>query len=231
MIAKDFKPFFSWVFIIITMMTLSSCARSRGPTPDQRMAAVRSKWTICLDPGHGGDDYGTHSIERPRYHEKYLALATALMTQDHLEKMGYRVILTRKDDGFVSLDDRVKIAHQKKADLFVSIHFNSAPNRGASGVEVYHYKLGKERWRGETSRRLAQQVVARVAKTAGVKTRGAKQGNFAVIRNTSIPAILVEGGFLTNAQEMDRIKDPKHLNRIAYGMALGIDEHLHSPVR
>jgi N-acetylmuramoyl-L-alanine amidase len=181
---------------------------------------------IVLDAGHGGDDYGTHSVEKPKYHEKFLTLATALMVRDQLKKMGYQVIMTRSDDRFITLDQRAKIANSRRADLFISLHYNSAPSRKAHGAEIFFYNSKKDKGRASQSKKLATKVLGHLTKGGKRVSRGVKAGNFSVIRNTNMPAILVEAGFLTNADEMRHLGDPKNLNKIAWGIAKGVDEFL-----
>ncbi len=210
------------LLLILWIPLCAPCAgRDKKGTPSH---SRRKSKTIVVDAGHGGDDYGTHSLQKPRYHEKFLTLATSLMVRDHLKRMGYQVIMTRTTDKFISLDQRTNIANKRKADLFVSIHFNSAPSRQAHGTEIFFYDSRKEKVRASRSKGLAQRVLTHVTKSSKTASRGVKAGNFAVIRNTKMPAILVEGGFLTNAEEMRVLKDPKVLNKIAWGIAKGVDE-------
>ena len=90
---------------------------------------------IVLDPGHGGQDYGTYSSKATKYQEKNLTLTATRMVKTYLEQMGYRVSMTRTNDTFVALDKRAAFANERTSKLFVSIHFNSAPNKQAEGVE------------------------------------------------------------------------------------------------
>ncbi len=95
---------------------------------------------IMIDPGHGGHDVGTQSISKPRYQEKSLNLVTAQFVKNYLQQLGYRVVLTREEDKFVSLDKRAKMANEQKPVIFVSIHYNSAPSAEAQGIEVFFYQ-------------------------------------------------------------------------------------------
>src|SRR5262245_5618010 len=81
------------------------------------------KFSIVLDPGHGGHDIGTQSISKPRYQEKSLNLVTARFVREYLQQLGYQVLMTREEDKFVSLDRRAQIANEHKPTLFVSIHY------------------------------------------------------------------------------------------------------------
>lgn len=184
------------------------------------------KIVIMVDPGHGGDDFGTNPLGSAKYHEKYLNLSTSQLLKDYLNKMGYAVILTRTDDTFISLDQRSDMANQKKADLFVSVHYNSAPSTDANGIEVFYYHDNANPNRMKKSKALARAVIAKMIEQTQAKSRGIKQGNLAVIRETNMPAILIEGGFMTNTHEMEKIKKLSYQKSIAQGIAHGIHDYL-----
>lgn len=181
---------------------------------------------IVIDPGHGGHDTGTQSITKPRYQEKSLNLTTAQFVSTYLQQLGYQVFLTREDDRFVSLDKRAQFANEKKPALFVSIHYNSAPSAEAKGVEVFFYQSKTNKERTQKSKKLAQSVLKCILKETKAHSRGIKQANYAVIRETNMPAILVEGGFVTNEKELQSLKDPAYLKRLAWGIVCGIETYL-----
>lgn len=185
-----------------------------------------SKKLIVIDAGHGGDDFGTRSLSQPKYHEKSLNLTTALVLNDFLQKMGYLTMMTRSKDEFIPLQKRAEFANEKKADLFVSVHYNSAPAKQAEGIEIFYFKSDDNKIRSTESDKLATSVLTQVTQLTKAKSRGVKHGNFAVIRETKMPAILIEGGFLTNEREMNKIKDPVYVKNIAWGIAKGIQEFL-----
>ncbi|MBY0528946.1 MAG: N-acetylmuramoyl-L-alanine amidase [Rhabdochlamydiaceae bacterium] len=177
---------------------------------------------IILDPGHGGTDHGAAVRS---FQEKKVTLLATLLTKKHLEELGYRVLLTRSRDAYLSLPRRVSIANKASGVLFVSIHFNSAKNTDAHGIEVFYYG-SSEPWRSRASQRLANCILYRVIDQTTAHSRGVKHGNFHVIRETEMPAVLVEGGFITNAHERDRLKSRDYLNRMAIGIAQGVDKYL-----
>lgn len=181
---------------------------------------------IVIDPGHGGEDLGTQSLSKPKYLEKHFNLATAKMLKDFLEQKGYSILLTRSDDTFIPLDKRAEFANTRDSKLFVSVHYNSAPSPEAQGIEVFYYRSKDDQDRSAESKILAQNVLKRVIKNTDAKSRGVKHGNLAVIRLTKMPAILIEGGFLTNDEEMQKLKDPSYLKQIAWGIAQGIDDYI-----
>lgn len=181
---------------------------------------------IVIDPGHGGEDFGTNSRVPPKYQEKYLNLATSRMLNNYLKQMGYDTLMTRDSDIFVTLDKRALMANTQKPRLFVSVHYNSAPNKEAEGVEIFYFRSEEDKARSKESKQLAQNVLDGVIKNTGAKSRGVKHGNLSVIRQTTMPAILVEGGFLTNEKEMEKIKDATYLKKVAWGIAQGIHAYI-----
>lgn len=185
-----------------------------------------SQSVIVIDPGHGGYDYGTHSLGKPKYHEKYLNLSTSEMLKKFLEQYGYKVVMTRSDDTFISLENRAEFANNLNTKLFVSVHYNSAPNTKAEGIEVFYCRSDSDKSRVCESKLLAQCVLDKILKNTKANSRGVKHGNFAVIRHTKMPAILVEGGFLTNTGEMDKIKTLGYQKKMAQSIAEGIKDFL-----
>ncbi|MBA3722282.1 MAG: N-acetylmuramoyl-L-alanine amidase [Parachlamydiaceae bacterium] len=198
--------------------------QSKPNVPPFKPSLIKEKCTIVIDPGHGGHDVGTQSVSKPRYQEKSLNLVTANFVKGFLQQLGYKVILTRQTDKFISLDKRAQFANDLKPDLFVSIHYNSAPSAEAEGVEVFFYQSKDDKKRVLQSKKLAQSVLKNVIAHTKAKSRGVKQGNFAVIRETKMPAILIEGGFVTNDNEMQKLKDPAYLKKLAWGIANGVEE-------
>lgn len=181
-----------------------------------------AKPLIILDAGHGGTDEGA---KVHYFMEKRLALMTTLLVRKSLEEMGYRVILTRSKDVFIPLHRRVSIANKTKAVLFASIHYNSSPAPEAHGIEVF-YHGGSEIKKSQQSRKLASSVLEELISQTSALSRGVKNGNFHVIRETVMPSILIEGGFMTNPEERANLRDKKYLEKIAKGIALGIDRYL-----
>lgn len=174
---------------------------------------------IVLDPGHGGYDLGARMFS---VDEKSLALSTALLTKKHLQEKGYRVILTRSRDVFISLEKRASIANETKGIVFVSIHFNAANNPIAKGVEVF-YNLSQDKIRAGNSKKLASKVLENIVQKTSSENRGVKEGKFFVIRETKMPSILVEAGFMTHPDELHLLKDVNYRDKIAKGIAEGVD--------
>jgi N-acetylmuramoyl-L-alanine amidase len=193
---------------------------------------------VVLDPGHGGTDYGTHG---ERGIEKTLTLDLARRVKERLEAVGLRVGLTRSADRNVSLDARVEFAGEKHADLFVSLHFNSGGS--ATGIETYCVPPAGavataatfHNWRrsrqepDEPANRfddrnvwLAHCVQKTLIHSTGDNDRGVRRARFVVVRDAPCPAILVEGGFLTNDGEESRLLRPEYRDTLAKAIADGI---------
>lgn len=181
-----------------------------------------AKPLIILDPGHGGSDEGA---KVHFFMEKSLTLMTSLLLRKHLTEMGYRVIMTRSKDVFIPLHRRVSIANKTKAVLFVSVHYNSSPSPDAHGIEIFYYN-GNQPARAQQSRKLGNFILKELISQTHALSRGVKSGNFHVIRETSMPAVLVEGGFMTNKEERSNLRDKGYLEKIAKGTALGIDKYV-----
>lgn len=198
------------------------------PAPPYKPEYRRTDALIVIDAGHGGEDRGTTSLTKPYYQEKFLTLSTAKFLKEFLRQMGYRTLMTRNDDTFIPLLERAAIANEADADhaLFVSVHYNSAPSSEANGIEVFFYQSEENKPRSKASKQLGAMVLDEVIQNTGAKSRGVKQGNFAVIRETKVPAILIEGGFMTNGAEMSLIKDPMYIKRLAFGIAKGVDHYI-----
>ena len=141
--------------------------------------------------------------------------------------MGYRVALTRSGDFFLPLARRVFIANKANARLFVSIHFNSCPNTTANGIEIF-FSNGQRRQRAFASYNLAKKILDKTTNYTKFKARGVKKANFRVIRETKMPAVLVEGGFLTNPFERKCLCQRVYLDHLAKGISQGIDSYLKS---
>lgn len=182
---------------------------------------------IIIDAGHGGKDAGT-CHQKDGYEEKKLTLETALSVADQLKKLGYKIVLTRNQDIFVPLETRSEIANSTSADLFVSIHYNYSTSQEAEGIEVYYYKENKNppTARIVKSKNLGQEVIKQIVRETGATSRGVKQANFAVVRQTKMPAILIEAGFLSNPQEREKIKNPRYQKALAKAIAQGVDHYL-----
>ena len=193
-----------------------------------------TKRAIFLDPGHGGSDSGAVSNG---LREKDLTLSVYNKVSSRLASLGYSVLTSRNTDKDVSLVSRADQANKSNADMLLSIHFN-AGGRGASyGIETYYYKsrpeytpaINKDKHddpeRLEKSRKLAQKIQQSLVSKTGAYDRGVKRETFAVLRETSIPSILVELGFIDNQEEASKIKTNEYQEKLADGIVDGIVEY------
>lgn len=218
----------SFLFSFLSILLLSSCqSRSKAKIEGDELLSTLPgylKPLIILDAGHGGKDIGASS-KRYSIQEKQLSLKTAKQVATKLEKLGYSTVLVRKSDRFIELDERVNIANRYPGGLFVSIHFNSARNPLAEGIEIYYFERSKPSKRDIESKRLSSCILdAAIAKTrAG--SRGVRLGAYRVIKNTNIPSCLVEGGFITCPREARRLASSSYIDKLSSGIAAGIDTY------
>lgn len=170
--------------------------------------------TVVIDPGHGGHDNGG---QWGRVYEKHLALDTAYRLEGKLKAMGYQTVMTRRSDYFISLPQRVSTGNRYRNAIFVSIHYNYTWKQDVSGLETFYSS--------EQSRPLAACVHDRLIRRTRTVDRHVKYARFYVIRNSVLPAILVEGGFVSNAAERGRMKSAWFRDAIAQGIAEGIQNY------
>lgn len=171
-----------------------------------------SSTTVVIDAGHGGHDRG--GIPGQRVAEKEMTLDVAQRLKSLLAASGYRVVMTRDSDVFVPLPTRVAIGNSYGNAIFVCIHFNSAKRIGAGGIETYFYS--------RDSLPLASAVHYYVAGGAPSSNRGVRRRGFYVLRKTTIPAVLVECGFLTNPTEAAYAQTTSYRQKLAEEIAAGI---------
>lgn len=177
------------------------------------------KFTVLIDPGHGGNDKGTQSKRDKNIYEKDLNLEIAKKVANKLSKHeDVQVLVTRSDDKYVSLDERVNTAKKNSVDALVSIHLNAQEDETtATGIETW-YRAGAT----DGSKKLAESVQQTMLSYVKEKDRGILENNFEVLRDSDMPAILVECGFLTNPQDEKKLLDKKHQNQLAEGIIQGI---------
>lgn len=174
---------------------------------------------IVIDAGHGGKDPGAiaNGLE-----EKEIILDVSLRLQKLLEQAGFQVLMTRTDDTFLELSERVDFANSHDADLFVSIHANSATNTSANGTETFWNSANS----GPESKRLAEEIQAMLIEKLGTFNRGVKTANFQVIRTTKMPSALVELAFLTNKKDAEMMAKDEFRQTSAEAIFQGIMNYL-----
>lgn len=202
--------------------------------------------TVVIDAGHGGKDSGSLG---PYGNEKGYALKVARMVRDLLQQKGYRVVMTRDSDVFISLPNRVNIANKYRNAIFISIHFNSSHNVMASGIETFTISpvgvphMGRDVRAGDFrsvpgnmmdsasialatavhSRSLLYLNNDRYGDNFQIPDRGIKRARFDVLTGIKIPAILFEGGFLSNRLEARKVHTPSYQKKLAEAIARAVD--------
>ena len=206
-----------------------------------RFADTRRLTTICLDPGHGGRDTGNRAPGFFSHYEKTYTLALALELRSQLQRAGFNVLLTRSQDTKVELPDRPALANRRGADLFISLHFNSTETgrNEVEGPETYCITpvgASSTNARGEgsdygptTANRLEQkslllayQMERALVQNLRVPDRGVRRARFAVLRDATMPAILIEGGYMTHPADSKRIYSAVGRSQMAQAMVKGI---------
>ena len=209
------------------------------------------KYTIVVDPGHGGRDSGARGNG---YNEKDIALQVATRLANNL-RQDYNVIMTRDSDFFVPLDARAKIGNDANADFFISIHLNSGSSSSANGTEVFYFSKKDQgsyatqvakfenkvdgsygdvpfsdfilndifyRKNQKTSQAIAESVLNNLINTTGLRRRGVFGANFAVLRGSNSPSILVELGFMNNYSDLSQYLTPDGQERAANAIGSAI---------
>lgn len=183
-----------------------------------RLPKVSRNVTVMIDPGHGGSDPGTLT---EKTNEKDVTLAIARYVKMYLDEAKVNVLFTREDDSTMDKYARAELANQKNVDLFVSIHCNFLEDRtDVSGIETYYLEGALD---GETLAKLIHQDVLRITNANDMHLR---TNDFVVIRETNMPAVLIETGYLSNKEDEKGLCDAQYQQKLAYGIAQGIIEYI-----
>jgi N-acetylmuramoyl-L-alanine amidase len=208
-------------------------------SPPKNRRGVEVK-TICIDPGHGGNDPGYQVGSRD---EKNYTLLLAEEVRAQLKAAGFNVVLTRTTDVKIPLEDRPVVAKRSGADLFVSLHFNATETgrNEVKGTEIFCLTPagatstnargeGDTQWvignrNDERNMLLAYQMQKSYSKTLNIEDRGVKRARFQVLREATMPAILIEGGFMSHPAEGRKIYDPAYRKQMAKAIVEGIQAY------
>jgi N-acetylmuramoyl-L-alanine amidase len=210
--------------------------------PQQIASKIPPLRTIVLDAGHGGKDPGTsaHGIC-----EKTWTLDVVKGVRDELLQRGYHVVLTRDQDKFVSLTDRVAITKRTPADLFVSVHFNACANKSAHGFEIFTFPAqgtsathAGTRTKTQSSVSVANHMFSQWNTILAycvhscireafpdLEARGIKQGRFLILRNNPCPSVLIEAAFMTNEKNFTLFAKPEKRRELARAIVEGIQKY------
>lgn len=192
------------------------------------ITSTNDKYVVMIDAGHGGYDPG--AIADQEIYEKEINLQIAKKVRDFLNPSGVTTLLTREEDedyvpeGIkgrkakkqIDLNYRISKATEVKADIFVSIHVNSTVTGKNSGAETFYHFSSAE------SKDLAVNIQQELIKISGMNRRIAKPGNFYIIKNTSMPAVIVEVGYLSNINERKKLQESWYQEQVARAIAKGI---------
>jgi N-acetylmuramoyl-L-alanine amidase len=206
--------------------------------PRQEEGRVR---TIALCAGHGGRDAG---FKLGAHQEKDYTLLLAQEVQTLLQEAGYQVVMIRSADQYLSLEERPVRARQQRADLYLSLHYNSAAassNNAARGVEVYclppaqaQSTMGRTNDFGaalsgnrfdQKNILLAYQIQKSLVNGLSAVDRGVRRARFSVLRNVEMPAVLIEAGFMSHPEELTQIMDPVHRRKTALAIVEGVKHY------
>lgn len=220
---------------VITLVVLSFLALGLASEPHVAPVEAAASdslagLTVALDPGHGGYDGGARAMDSGIW-EKELTLQIAQAVEKELNARGAAVVLTRTEDVCLAqegsgkarkradLQKRLDIAEEAQADVFLSIHLNEYRDRSESGPQVFYQKGA------DAGRLLAGAMQESLVQTLQpAKVRAANAGDYYVLRNTALPAVLVECGFLSNAAEEKKLLDKAYQRMIAQAVANGLEE-------
>lgn len=195
----------------------------------------QNRFVVMLDPGHGGYDPGAVSAQG--VYEKEINLEIARKVKEMLIPSGIEVFMTREEDldyvpnGIkgrrtkkqMDLNHRIEMAKEEKADIFVSLHVNATKTGNNSGAETfYDYK-------SEPGKQLAELIQQELIKINGMNCRIAKPGDFYIIKNTSMPAVIVEVGYLSSTKEQKRLQQSWYQEQLARAIAKGIANYFSLP--
>jgi N-acetylmuramoyl-L-alanine amidase len=209
--------------VMVLPMKVNDISITPAPRPDSSSMLThpfpKTGVRVVIDPGHGGGDPGAIGIAGMQ--EAELVLDVSHQVVSLLKQEGFDVVMTRQRDEEIDLKPRVQFADNANADVFVSIHANalSASRPDVSGVETYYYS-------GSEGQRLARSIQDSLLRDLNARDRGVQQANFYVIKYTSMPAALVEIGFVTGREDATRLSSASGRTRTAQAIARGISQYL-----
>ncbi|MGB8342392.1 MAG: N-acetylmuramoyl-L-alanine amidase [Chthoniobacterales bacterium] len=237
------RRFVPWLGLLLLAVSFVWFIRRPGPmqpaaAPGKPLARPEANFVVVLDPGHGGQDSGAVCGATL---EKDLTLDVALRAELLLRAAGFGTVLTRDSDRYVSLAERASLGNREDNSLFISIHFNDSGRAAAFGVETYYAleqsaRPGVRAWlpflrRTEAgpltaqSQTLASCLQAALVARTSAADRGIKAGQFYVIANVRHPAVLVEGGFLTNKSDVTKLGTMEYRQQLAAAIGDGVNRY------
>jgi N-acetylmuramoyl-L-alanine amidase len=192
-------------FKFILAITVVTCFAFVKPTFNNPKKTI----TVVIDAGHGGQDDG---MKTAGYSEKEIVASIAQKIKGSNFNQNVNIHLTRTDDSFISLQDRAKLINDLKPDLVLSLHVNGNKNPEVSGVEFY---VSPKNAKYEDAKKIAEDLNNRFVTNHNLKSRGVKEANFLLLRDSEYPTITVELGFLSNENDRKYLTDDSHQEKIA----------------
>jgi N-acetylmuramoyl-L-alanine amidase len=220
-VGKKSRIFGLVLFFMILFLLLLYIKYDEGRMIKQKkdLTAADEIFTVVIDPGHGGKDVGATGASGQ--YEKDFTLNLATKLRDILEQEEQlEVHMTREEDTFISTEDmyRPRFANELDADIFISIHGNTYEDPKVSGTEAYYYH--------QRFRSFAEIIYDKVAASTGFQDRGVKRNDFFVVKNTDMPSVLLEIGYLTNPVEEQRMLEDDFQQSTAEAIRDGVKEYL-----
>ena len=184
----------------------------RGEEEDNMTTQKR----VVIDPGHGGRDPGatTEGVT-----EKSIVLGVGMKIKDLMDDSNIDLFYTRENDSYISLSDRSGMANRVSSDIFVSLHANAAGREGANGIETFHFPGS------DNGQKLAGLIQSELIENTGATDRGVKTARFHVLQRTTMPAVLVEMGFVTNPDEREKLILDSYQEKLAESIVSGINQY------
>lgn len=209
--------------IIILILVLIFLVQMKIKTTKTKSVIGDNKITVIVDAGHGGSDPGKVA---GKIKEKDINLEIAKKVQTELLNLGYEVIMTREDDTMPKnkqdeMYKRKTTANSSGGDIFISIHQNSSSNYGAKGFQIYYFHKSEE------SERLAYDIFNKIKENVNPSTKfePIENTDYYVLRQTKMPAVLVECGFLTNEGDRWLMQTEEFQNKMAFSIAQGVQTY------
>ncbi|WP_368657991.1 cell wall-binding repeat-containing protein [Metabacillus halosaccharovorans] len=202
----------------IKNITILGGTKSVTSAVTNRITAPLFGKRIVIDAGHGDQDSGAvgNGIQ-----EKDVVLDVSKRLVNKLKNKDVVPYMTRSEDNFLELEERVEYAKSKNADAFISVHANSFTSTSANGTETYWNSM----YAGSQSKSLATEIQSRLVTRLGTRDRGVKEANYYVIKNNKMPSVLVELAFISNSSDAKKLKDPSYRDKAAQAIYEGIDNY------
>lgn len=228
----------TWILAVALIVTGGFTARqaaayAAGKENGNAKTAAAPQQEICvvLDAGHGGEDPGKIGINNAL--EKDINLAITGKVKTYLEAQGIRVILTREDEGGLyeegdfgkkirDMEKRISVIEEARPALAVSIHQNSYPRESIHGAQVFYYKDSPQ---GQKLAAALQQNLIRLADPDNKRTEKANDSYY-LLKRSSVPLVIAECGFLSNAREAEKLCSDAYQDRVAWAIHMGILQYL-----